>query len=90
MGQEIYNDGSHICVVFRELVTGDAVQANQVVILDHKHAALIDPGGELTYTRLFMAKSNYMKDKKIDYVDASHQDPDIVASVNKWLVGTDC
>ena len=25
----------------------------------------------------------------LDYVVASHQDPDIVASLNKWLVGTD-
>lgn len=90
MGQELYNDGSHICVVFRDLVTGDAVQANQVLIFDHNHAALIDPGGELTYTRLFMAISHYMNVKRLDYVVASHQDPDVVASVNKWLVGTDC
>lgn len=90
MGQELYNDGSHICVVFRDLVTGETVQANQVVIFDHDHAALLDPGGELTYTRLFMAISNYMNVKKLDYVVASHQDPDIVASVNKWLVGTNC
>jgi flavorubredoxin len=90
MAQELFNDGSHICVVFRDLVTGDAVQANQFVIFDHNHAALIDPGGELTYTRLFMAMSNYMNVKKLDYVIASHQDPDIVASVNKWLTGTDC
>jgi flavorubredoxin len=90
MGQELYNDGSHICVVFRDLVTGEAVQANQVMIFDHNHAALLDPGGELTYTRLFMAMSQYMNVKQLDYVVASHQDPDIVASVNKWLVGTDC
>ncbi len=31
-----------------------------------------------------------MNVKQLDYVVASHQDPDIVASVNKWLVGTDC
>jgi hypothetical protein len=90
MSVELYNDGKHICVVFRDLVTGDAVQANQFLIYDHEHAALIDPGGELTYTRLFMAISHYMNVKKLDYVVASHQDPDIVASVNKWLVGTDC
>jgi flavorubredoxin len=90
MGQELYNDGSHICVVFRDLVSGEAVQANQFLIFDHNHAALIDPGGELTYTRLFMAISHYMNVEKLDYVVASHQDPDIVASVNKWLVGTDC
>jgi len=90
MSVELYNDGKHICVVFRDLVDGEAVQANQFLIYDHGHAALLDPGGELTYTRLFMAISHYMNVKKLDYVIASHQDPDIVASVNKWVVGTEC
>jgi flavorubredoxin len=90
MSVELFNNGSHICVAFRDLVSGEAVQANQFLIYDHHHAALIDPGGELTYSRLFMAISDYMNVKKLDYVVASHQDPDIVASVNKWLVGTDC
>jgi flavorubredoxin len=91
MSVELYNDGKHICVVFRDLVTGsDAVQANQFLIFDHEHAALIDPGGELTYTRLFMAISDYVNVNNLDFVLASHQDPDIVASINKWLVGTKC
>ncbi len=85
---ELYNDGKHICVAFRDLVSGDAVQANQFFIYDNEHAALIDPGGELTYTVLFMAMSNYINVKNLDYVVASHQDPDIVASLNKWMVGT--
>ena len=87
---ELYNDGNHICVAFRDLVSGEAVQANQFFIYDNEHAALIDPGGELTYTALFMAMSNYINVKKLDYVVASHQDPDIVASLNKWMVGTNC
>ena len=90
MSVELYNRDGHICVAFRDLVTGDAVQANQFLIVDAEHAALIDPGGELTYTRLFMGISDYLNVKNLDYVIASHQDPDIVASINKWLVGTDC
>ena len=90
MSQEIYNDGTHICVAFRDLVSGEAVQANQFLIVDNDHAALIDPGGELIYTGLFLAVSNYVNLHNLDYVVASHQDPDIVASVNKWLVGTSC
>ncbi len=87
---ELFNNGGHVCLVFRDLVTGgEAVQANQFLIFDHQHAALIDPGGELTYSRLFMAISEHMNVKNLDYVIASHQDPDIVASLNKWLVGTD-
>ena len=90
MSVELYNDGNHVCVVFRDLVTGDAVQANQFLLIDGDHAAIIDPGGELTYTRLYMALGQYMSVQSLDYVIASHQDPDIVASINKWLVGTDC
>ena len=90
MSVELYNRGNHICVAFRDLVTGDAVQANQFLLIDGEHAAIIDPGGELTYSRLFMALSKYMNVTGLDYVIASHQDPDIVASINKWLVGTDC
>jgi flavorubredoxin len=87
---ELFNNGEHVCLAFRDLVTGgEAVQANQFLVFDHHHAALIDPGGELTYTRLFMAISEYMNVKSLDYVIASHQDPDIVASLNKWLIGTD-
>ena len=88
MGIELYNDGKHICVAFRDLVAEEAVQANQFLIFDSDHAALIDPGGELTYTDLYLGISGYTNVKELDYVIASHQDPDIVASLNKWLVGT--
>lgn len=86
---ELFNNGEHVCLAFRDLVTGgEAVQANQFLVADHQHAALIDPGGELTYSRLFMALSKYINVQELDFVVASHQDPDIVASLNKWLVGT--
>jgi len=90
MAVELYNDGEHICVAFRDLVSGEAVQANQFLIFDADHAALIDPGGELTYTDLYLGIAKYMNVKNLDYVVASHQDPDIVASIHKWLVGTSC
>lgn len=86
----IFDNGSHKCFVFRDLVTGgDAVQANQFLIYDDNHAALIDPGGPLTYNHLFMAVSEHMNVKNLDYIVASHQDPDIVASLDRWLAGTD-
>ncbi len=87
---ELFNNGEHVCLVFRDMVTGDeAVQANQFLVYDHNHAALIDPGGDLTYSKLFMTISNFMNVKNLDYIIASHQDPDIVASLDRWLVGTD-
>jgi len=90
MPVELFNQDNHVCVAFRDLVSGEAVQANQFLIFDSDRAALIDPGGDLTYTGLFMQISNYMNVRNLDYVVASHQDPDIVASLNKWLVGTSC
>jgi flavorubredoxin len=87
---ELYYDGEHGCFAFTDLVTGEGVQSNQFLIVDHHHAALIDPGGELTYTRLFMAISDYINVRELDYVIGSHQDPDILASINKWVTGTDC
>lgn len=103
MAIELFDNGEHKCLAFEDLVTCkeatrpdqadqgcESVQANQFLIVDHGSAALLDPGGNLTYNRLFMAISNHTEVKHLDYVIASHQDPDIVASLNKWLVGTDC
>ena len=87
---EIFNNGTHSCHVFRDLVTGkEAVQANQFLIIDEEHSALIDPGGDMTYSRLFVEICNLTSVKGLDYIIASHQDPDIVASLNKWLSGTE-
>lgn len=98
----LFDNGSHKCIAFPDLVgcesddknsegnACESVQANQFLIVNNEHAALIDPGGNLTYTRLFMGISDYVFPKNLDYVIASHQDPDIVASLNKWLVGTHC
>ncbi len=99
----LYDDGNHKCIAFSDLVTCgdeweedseyqvcDSVQATQFLVINNEHAALIDPGGNLTYSRLYMAISQYVAPKNLDYVIASHQDPDIVASLNKWLVGTKC
>jgi len=97
----LFDDGDHKCIAFPDLVTCDqetenegkaceSVQANQFLIVNNEHAALLDPGGNLTYSRLFMGISEYVFPKNLDFVIASHQDPDIVASLNKWLVGTSC
>jgi len=91
MAVELYNQGGHIIVSFSDLVEGDeGVQSNQFLVVTDNHAAIIDPGGDLTYTRLHMALSKYINVKDLDYIFASHQDPDIVASINRWLTGTNC
>jgi len=90
MSIELYNKDGHICIAFNDLVDGEGVQSNQFLIIDDDESALIDPGGNLTYSRLYTHAGRYTTIKNLTYVFASHQDPDIVASVNKWLLSTSC
>jgi len=93
MAIELFNNGTHQCLMFDDLVddsTNSAVQANQFLIVDNGHGALLDPGGNMTYNSLLMEMHNYFPPKKLDYILASHADPDIIASINKWMVHTDC
>jgi flavorubredoxin len=100
MAVELYNKGDHRLVMFEDLVRCDdpiegsqecdAVQANQFLIVDHGSAALIDPGGNLTYNNLRRELFDHVNVRHLDFVIASHQDPDIVASLNKWIGATDC
>lgn len=93
MAEELFNNGHHVCIRFSDLSdtsASQAVQSNQFLIVTDGHGALIDPGGNMTYNALMMAMGKYFNFRKLQYILASHQDPDIVASINKWLVGTEC
>lgn len=89
MPTELFRNANHVCVAFHDLVRGDeGVQANQFLIIDGKQSALIDPGGALLYTPLSLAVSRYLPLRELTYVMASHQDPDIIGSVDRWLLYT--
>lgn len=83
------NKEGHMVMSFSDLVTGEGIQTNQLVIFNGGHSALFDPGGDLTYMPLTMAVNKYVKTKDIDFVFATHQDPDIVSSFDKWLMYSD-
>jgi flavorubredoxin len=70
-------------------VKGEGIQTNQMVIINNNHSAILDPGGDLTYMPLNMAVTRYVKVKDIDLILATHQDPDIVSSLDKWLLYSD-
>ncbi|MEE3157614.1 MAG: MBL fold metallo-hydrolase [Pseudomonadota bacterium] len=86
----LFDNGVHKVLCFDQLVSGDGVQSNQFLIIDHDQHALLDPGGDLTYTPLSMAVSRYIPLRELTYVFASHQDPDIIASLDKWFLHTGC
>lgn len=89
MSHLLYNDGVHKCVAFTDLVTGEGIQANQFLIVHQGEGMLLDPGGNLTYKDLLAGMAEYFLPAHLDYVFASHEDPDIVASANGWLLITD-
>lgn len=93
MAVEVYNDGKHVCLAFYDLIDDDqdnVVQSNQFLIADNGHGALIDPGGNMTYSGLLMGMQKYFSSRDLDLLLASHADPDIIASVNKWFVASHC
>ncbi|MBI1424919.1 MAG: MBL fold metallo-hydrolase [Gammaproteobacteria bacterium] len=88
-GTTLYDVNGHCVRLFTDLVTGDGIQANQLFIMRGEHAALFDPGGNLTYQPLYTAISKFTSVRDLDYVIATHQDPDIITSLDKWLMYTD-
>lgn len=94
MGQLIFDDGHHRVLMFSDLVgddehEGEAVQANQFLIIHGDSGIILDPGGVMTYNELYLEMSHYFAPKKLSAIFASHQDPDIVASLSRWLSNSD-
>jgi len=85
----LFDKDGHKNVVFTDLSSGEAVQANQHVIIENKRAMLLDPGGHKIYSKLFSELSGVVPPDGLEYLFFSHQDPDIVAAANGWLMVTD-
>ena len=89
MSVVLFESGEHRCIVFNDLVRGDdGIQANQFLVMHGGRSALIDPGGALLYNPLVLAMSEFMRPSTVDLVLCSHQDPDIIGSIDKWLLYT--
>lgn len=84
----LFDNGTHQCLCFDNLVTGEGVQTNQFLIVDNEQYMLLDPGGDLTYTPLSLELSKHIPVQDLTYIFASHQDPDIIAALDKWLLHT--
>ena len=90
MALELYRDKHHACLMFTDLIEedGQAVQANQFLIVDDDTGAIIDPGGNLAFNELFMGMTKHFPPHKLSYLIASHADPDIIASLDRWMTST--
>lgn len=85
----LFETGSHKNVFVNDLSTGHMIQANQHIIVNNGEGIVLDPGGHKIYTKLFSMMSKEMKINDLKHIFFSHQDPDIIAAANGWLMVTD-
>ncbi len=86
----LFDDGTHRNVLLEDFESkGLAVQANQHVIIHGKSGMILDPGGHKVYSRVLSETLSVLGGGQLDHIFLSHQDPDIVAASNGWLMSTD-
>jgi flavorubredoxin len=86
----LYDDGTHRNVLLEDFGLGGlAVQANQHMIVHKGSGMILDPGGHKVYSKVLAETFSVLGKAKLRYIFLSHQDPDIVAAVNGWLMTTE-
>lgn len=85
----IYDSMDHKNIMYHDLTNGAMVQANQHLIIDGEEAILLEPGGHKVYTNLVSELSGVTFLSGLKHIFFSHQDPDIIAAANGWLMVTD-
>mgnify|MGYP001766851499 FL=1 len=87
---EFFNNGGHRNVLLEDVDAGGvAVQSNQHVIVHGDAAMILDPGGHKIYSKVLAETFATLGRSKLTHIFLSHQDPDIVAALNGWLMTTD-
>lgn len=86
----LFESPTHRNVLLEDFDAGGlAVQTNQHLIIDQGEGIILDPGGHKVYSRVLSATLGQLGRGKLAHVFLSHQDPDIVAAINGWLMSTD-
>lgn len=86
----LYDDGTHRNILLEDFDAGGlAVQANQHVIIHNGQGMILDPGGHKVYGKVLAETFSVLAGGSLRYLFLSHQDPDIVAAINGWLMTTD-
>lgn len=86
----LFDNGTHRNILLEDFGKGGhAVQANQHLVIDNASGCILDPGGHKVYSKVMSATTGLLGKAKLDSIFLSHQDPDIVAAVNGWLMTTD-
>jgi len=85
----LFDSGEHKSYLFDDLSVGSMVQANQHIIVHGDEAMILDPGGHKVHSQLFAQIASAVPMKNLKHLFFSHQDPDIIAAANAWLMMSD-
>jgi len=87
---ELFRQGECLRLMFCDMHAehGEAVQSNQFLIVNGDTGAIIDPGGNLAYHALYLGMVEHFPPNRLSAILASHADPDIIGSLDRWLTGT--
>lgn len=87
--RSLFEHGTHRNILLEDFGRGLSVQANQHLIVDGADGMILDPGGHKVYGRASSETFSVLGRSKLRYLFLSHQDPDIVAAANGWLMTTE-
>lgn len=85
----IYEDADHLNLLLEEEHSDVAIQANQHLIVHKGEGMILDPGGHKAFNKVLSQTLEATAVGRLRHIFLSHQDPDIVASTNGWLMSTD-
>ncbi|MBL8328210.1 MAG: FprA family A-type flavoprotein [Rubrivivax sp.] len=87
---ELFAQEGHRVLMFTDLTEdgGEAVQSNQFLVVDGDTGAVIDPGGNLAFNELYLGMTQHFPPSRLSALLASHADPDIIASLDRWTTAT--
>lgn len=83
---DLFVSGSHRNVLLRSFDVGPEVPCNQHLIVHGREAMLLDPGGHKLYAKVFSTTRKALGKASLKHLFLSHQDPDIIAATNGWLM----
>jgi flavorubredoxin len=91
MSIELFRKGRHACLMFARLGDegGEAVQSNQFLLVHGDTGAILDPGGNIAYHELYLGMTAHFPPHRLAAILASHADPDIIASLDRWMTATE-
>jgi flavorubredoxin len=85
----LFHTDKHENLLLEDFGHGQMVQANQHLIVHGKAAIILDPGGHRVLAKALSDLRPLLGKAELKYIFLSHQDPDIVAAINGWLMHTD-